>query len=66
MKQTIAVVVTAFLLTACSGGIKTPQVSFGKKCAVNQNGQVSYSYVWVYDKEAGLNANKEDCDQIDD
>ena len=49
MKQAIAVVVTALLLTACSGGIKTTQVAFGKKCAVQENGQVTYSYVWIYD-----------------
>lgn len=66
MKNALAVVVTALLLTACSGAIKTPQISLGKKCAVGENGQVTYSYVWLYDKTTGLKANKEECEQIDD
>lgn len=60
----VMIVMTALLLSACSSGIKTPQVAFGKKCAVNENGQVTYSYVWIYDKQAGLNANKKECESI--
>ena len=52
-----------FLLTACS--IKEPRVSFGKKCAVKED-KVVYSYVWLYDKEPGLPANKTNCELIAD
>ena len=48
------------LLAGCSLP-KEPQVSFGKKCSETQDGQVVYSYVWVYDKSAGLKASKKTC-----
>lgn len=66
MNKVIVAAVATLLLTACSGHIKEPALSFGKKCAVNENGQVSYSYVWLYDKKVGLKANKKECEQIDD
>jgi len=66
MNKILLLVFTGLLLTACNGPIKTPQLAFGKKCAVNENGQVTYSYVWLYDKKEGLKANKKDCEQIDD
>tara|TARA_B100000212_G_scaffold296354_1_gene239669 strand:- start:9281 stop:9448 length:168 start_codon:yes stop_codon:yes gene_type:complete len=53
-------------LTACSGHLDKPQVAFGKKCAVTTDGQITYSYVWLYSKDAGLNANKETCKQLED
>ena len=43
-------------MTACSGHIKTPALSFGKKCAETNDGQMTYSYVWLYDKDVGLKA----------
>jgi len=62
----LVVISMALLLGACTGPIKHPQVAFGKKCAVNENGQVSYSYVWIYDKKEGLAANAKECDKISD
>ena len=41
------------LLAGCSIP-KNPSISFGKKCA-ESDGQITYSYLWVYDKEVGLN-----------
>lgn len=51
-------------MTACSGHIKYPQLSFGKKCAETNKDQIAYSYVWIYDKDVGLKADKETCDKI--
>ena len=50
------------LLAGCSIP-KNPSISFGKKCA-ESDGQITYSYLWVYDKEVGLKANEEDCKKI--
>jgi nitrate reductase beta subunit len=44
--------------------LKSPAVSFGKKCSETENGQIAYSYVWLYDKEQGLEANKDTCEKI--
>ena len=44
---------------------KNPKVSFGKKC-VDKQDSVVYSYVWLYNKKDGLQANKETCNQIED
>jgi hypothetical protein len=45
-------------VSACS--IKEPRMAFGKKC--DQNGdKITYSYVWIYDKNTGLPANEEQC-----
>tara|TARA_B100001996_G_scaffold17245_2_gene14213 strand:- start:1665 stop:1835 length:171 start_codon:yes stop_codon:yes gene_type:complete len=52
-----------FMLSACSIP-KNPSISFGKKCQVGK-GQITYSYVWMYDKEEGLNANEKDCELIE-
>ena len=53
------------MLAGCSGHLKEPAVSFGKKCAVTEDGQVNYSYVWLYNKEDGLKANKANCELIE-
>ena len=58
----IMVILSAIVLTACS--IKEPRISVGKKCAVKED-KVVYSYVWLYDKEGGLEANEETCKKID-
>lgn len=57
---------TLMFVTACSGHLDKPQVAFGKKCAVTKDGQINYSYVWLYSKDEGLNANKETCKQLED
>ena len=58
----IMVILCALVLTACS--IKEPRISVGKKCAVKED-KVVYSYVWLYDKESGLEANETTCEKID-
>ena len=50
-------------LTACS--IKEPRLSIGKKC-VEKNDSIVYSYLWLFDKQNGLEANKETCKNIRD
>jgi len=64
LNKVVLIGITALLLTACSGVIKEPRLSFGKKCSITENGQVAYSYVWLYDKKEGLNANKKECEKI--
>ena len=49
-------------MTACS--IKEPRLSFGKKCEVNGD-KVTYSYVWLYDRNLGLPATKNQCVALD-
>ena len=61
--KVLAFIMVFGLLAGCSIP-KNPSLSFGKKCHVGE-GQVTYSYVWLYDKELGLNANKEDCQYIE-
>lgn len=58
----IAITILAFLfLSAC--GISNPKVTFGKKCVVKED-TVSYSYVWLYDKNTGLPASEKQCEQL--
>tara|TARA_B100001989_G_scaffold157601_1_gene112826 strand:- start:399 stop:572 length:174 start_codon:yes stop_codon:yes gene_type:complete len=52
------VILSALVLSACS--IKEPRISVGKKCAVKED-KVVYSYLWLYDKQVGLPADKESC-----
>ena len=59
--KNIAIITLALLVTAC--GISNPTVSFGKKCMVKDD-SVSYSYVWLYDKETGLPASVEQCEAL--
>ena len=59
----IGIILTALLLTACS--VKSPKISLGKKCTVT-GGEVVYSYVWIYDKHEGLQANVDNCTLIAD
>ena len=60
-KRLVAILFATVLLTACS--IKNPALDLGKKCVVDGD-QVVYSYVWLFDSEAGLKATKEQCNQI--
>jgi hypothetical protein len=58
MKNIAILLISLFMVSACA--IKEPRVAFGKKC--EQNGdKITYSYVWVYDKNIGLPANEEQC-----
>jgi hypothetical protein len=58
----IGILLTALILVGCTVP-KNPKFSFGKKCAV-QGDQVVWSYAWMYDKNSGLDANKENCSLI--
>ena len=58
------IIVMALLLVGCSIP-KNPKLSFGKKC-VDKQENVVYSYVWLYNKKDGLQANKETCNLIKD
>ena len=66
LTQLVTILLLSLTVSACSSHIKEPALSFGKKCAVTENGQVTYSYVWLYDKKTGLKATKEECKKIDD
>jgi len=55
----IIIIGFALLLAGCSIP-KNPSLSFGKKCHVKGN-SVAYSYVWLYDKKAGLEATEAQC-----
>jgi len=60
--KTILVIFTALLLTACS--ISEPRLSFGKKCTITDD-KIVYSYLWVYDKSAGIPADAITCELLD-
>ena len=62
--KNIIIMLTTLLLVGC-GSIENPKLSFGKKCTMDAH-QVVYSYLWIYDKEQGLDANKENCAFIAD
>jgi|TARA_Y100000389_G_scaffold200441_1_gene240859 hypothetical protein len=61
MYKLISIIFLAGLLSACA--INEPRVSFGKKC-VEKDNNVVYSYVWLYEKETGLNADEKTCEKI--
>ena len=50
--------ITLFL-TGCAIP-SNPKLSFGKKCHVVDN-NITYSYVWLYDKSKGLEATETQC-----
>ena len=58
----ILIVLTSIILMGCI--VANPKLSFGKKC-VEKGDQVHYSYVWIYDKNAGLIADEITCELID-
>ena len=49
-------------MSACS--INDPRLSFGKKCHVSEE-DITYSYIWLYDKKTGLPATKDQCVVLD-
>jgi uncharacterized lipoprotein YajG len=65
MKKTLITLTALVLLAGCSIP-KSPAISLGKKCSVSENGQIAYSYLWIYNKSEGLEANKETCEQLED
>jgi len=62
--KNIAIMLTTLFLVGCAN-IENPKVVWGKKCTVQAH-QVVYSYLWVYDKTQGLDANEENCAFIAD
>ena len=58
----VIIIVVSLLIAGCSIP-KNPKLSFGKKC-VDKQENVVYSYVWLYNKKDGLQANKETCNLI--
>jgi|TARA_B100000989_G_scaffold188851_1_gene142197 uncharacterized lipoprotein YajG len=61
MSKIITIIIATILLTGCSVVPKDPRMSFGKKCSVDENGTTVSSYVWVYGKDGGLTATKDQC-----
>ena len=62
--KNIAIILTTLLLVGCAN-IENPKIAFGKKCTVQAH-EVVYSYVWIFDKTKGLEANEENCSLIAD
>jgi|TARA_B110000263_G_C15288366_1_gene502024 hypothetical protein len=58
----ILIVLMSLILVSCSN-ITNPKLSFGKKC-IEKGNEVVYSYVWIYDKTAGLQADNITCEAI--
>jgi hypothetical protein len=66
MTKTIASIIVLGFLVGCSAIPENPRMSFGKKCSVTEENQVAYSYVWLYNKDSGLEANKETCKKLEE
>ena len=58
MKTTI-IIALSFLLAGCAIP-SNPKLSFGKKCHVVDD-NITYSYVWLFDKKEGLEATAAQC-----
>ena len=58
----LSIIFLGLFLTACS--TVNDAVTFGNKCVVYDD-NVFYSYVWIYNKESGLNADKEQCSELE-
>ena len=61
MKKLLTIIMVSMFLTACS--ISEPRLSIGKKCTLKDD-KVVYSYIWLYDKQVGLPADKQACKEI--
>ena len=61
MKKLLTIIMASMFLTACS--ISEPRLSIGKKCTLKDD-KVVYSYIWLYDKQVGLPADKQACKEI--
>jgi hypothetical protein len=57
----LLIILMSLILVSC---VQNPKLSFGKKC-VEKGDQVHFSYVWIYDKNAGLQADEITCELID-
>ena len=61
INKILVVILIGLFVSACS--INEPRLSFGKKCTLKDD-KVVYSYIWLYDKQVGLPADKKACDQM--
>ncbi len=57
--KTLTVLALSLLLVGCAVPTN-PKLSFGKKCHVSDT-DITYSYVWLFDKETGLKATEAQC-----
>ena len=62
MKTFVTLILTSILLVGCAVP-KNPTLAWGKRCTVSGE-QVVWSHLWVYDREKGLDATKENCKLI--
>lgn len=51
--RTIILIALSFLLVSCAG-FKDREIKFGKACFNKSDGTVSWSYVWIKDKNIKL------------
>ncbi len=58
MKTIISLVMLLFLANCAVPS--NPKLSFGKKCKVDGE-DITYSYVWLFDKNTGLRASEAQC-----
>jgi len=64
MKNLLLGLIFAITISGCAKLPENPAISFGKKCTVDETGNVVYSTVWIYNKESGLEASKEACKEL--
>ncbi len=62
MKTFVTLIIASILLVGCAVP-KNPTLAWGKRCTVSGE-QVVWSHLWVYDREKGLDATKENCKLI--
>ena len=62
MKTFATLILASILLVGCAVP-KNPTLAWGKRCTVSGE-QVVWSHLWVYDREKGLYATKENCKLI--
>ena len=62
MKTFVTLIIASILLVGCAVP-KNPTLAWGKRCTVSGQ-QVVWSHLWVYDREKGLDATKENCKLI--
>jgi len=59
MKNILLTFAISIMLAGCAIP-SNPKLSFGKKCHVAED-NITYSYVWLYDKNEGLKATNGQC-----
>ena len=62
MKTFVTLILASILLVGCAVP-KNPTLAWGKRCTLSGQ-QVVWSHLWVYDREKGLDATKENCKLI--